>query len=54
MYSARFRELDGLRGIAAFAVVLLHFTVVFEEIFPATSLWAYTSRTVDLAFSSSF
>lgn len=34
MSSTRFRELDGLRGIAALAVVLLHFTVVFEQIFP--------------------
>ena len=32
--SGRFRELDGLRGIAAFAVLLSHYTWEFDVIFP--------------------
>ena len=33
-HSGRFRELDGLRGIAAFAVILSHYTYLFDVIFP--------------------
>lgn len=32
--TVRFRELDGLRGIAAFAVILSHYTYLFDVIFP--------------------
>ncbi len=40
----RFRELDGLRGIAAVAVMFAHFTVGFDEYFPGHSPPPFTFR----------
>lgn len=36
----RFRELDGLRGIAALAVVLTHYTMNFDLFFRSIMTWA--------------